>query len=149
ARWCAGLLCPVVLLPAGLPARLSDAQMRGVLLHELLHIQRGDLWVNAVQALLQIVYWWHPLVWLAHGRLRLGREEAVDERVMVELGEDAEVYPPTLLEVAKAALAAPSFSLSFLGILESGGALRRRLRRLLEYPLPRQANLGWAGLGLT
>jgi hypothetical protein len=35
--------------------------------------------------------------------------------------------------------------MAFLGILESGGRLEARVRRLVERPLPRSARLGWVG----
>jgi bla regulator protein BlaR1 len=57
-----GLLNPVILLPRTLVEKLSAGQLRAVLLHELFHLRRKDVWVNCAQALLQIVYWWHPLL---------------------------------------------------------------------------------------
>ena len=72
-----GLLRPVILLPQSLVARLSPEQLRAVLLHEWIHLRRGDVWVNCLQALLQIFYWWHPLLWLANARIRRVREKTV------------------------------------------------------------------------
>ena len=63
--------------------------MRAVLLHELIHLRRRDVWLNFLQALLQIFYWWHPLVWLANARIRRVREEAVDDAVMLALRDEA------------------------------------------------------------
>jgi len=57
-----GLFRPVILLPRSLSEQLPPDQLRAVLLHELLHLRRGDVWGNCAQALLQIVYWWHPLL---------------------------------------------------------------------------------------
>ena len=78
-----------------------------MLLHEAFHLRRKDVWVNCAQALLQMVYWWHPLLWLANARIRRVREEAVDDAVMLALRDEAENYAPTLLEVAKLAFARP------------------------------------------
>jgi type II secretory pathway component GspD/PulD (secretin)/beta-lactamase regulating signal transducer with metallopeptidase domain len=136
-----GLFRPVILLPCSLAERLPPAQLRAVLLHELLHLRRGDVWVNCVQALLQIAYWWHPLLWLANARIRRVREEAVDDAVMLALKEDAETYAPTLLEVARLALHRPLTSLGLVGILESRNALRQRIERLLDFRPPRKAGL--------
>jgi beta-lactamase regulating signal transducer with metallopeptidase domain/type II secretory pathway component GspD/PulD (secretin) len=136
-----GLFRPVILLPRSLVEGLSPAQLRAVLLHELLHLRRRDVWVNCAQALLQIVYWWHPLLWLANARIRRLREEAVDDAVMLALKEDAETYAPTLLEVAKLALHRPLASLGLVGILESRNALRQRIERLLDFRPPRKAGV--------
>ncbi len=145
-----GLFRPVILLPRALADTLPPEQLRAVLLHELMHLRRGDVWVNFVQALLQIFYWWHPLVWVANARIRRVREEAVDEAVMVALRGEADSYAPTLLAVAKFALHRPRASLGLLGIMESRSALRQRIERLVTLPVPRRAGLGVGGaLGLV
>ncbi len=136
-----GLFRPVILLPQGLVEKLPPAQLRAVLLHELTHLRRGDVWANCVQSLLQIVYWWHPLVWLANARIRRVREEAVDDAVMLTLRDKAETYAPTLLEVAKLAFHRPLASLGLVGILESRSALRQRIERLMDFRAPHKAGL--------
>jgi len=136
-----GLFRPVILLPRSLADRLSPEQLRAVLLHETIHIRRGDIWINCAQALLQIIYWWHPLLWLANARIRRVREEAVDDAVMLALRDEAEVYAPTLLEVARFAFRRPLASLGLVGILESRSALRQRIERLMEFRAPRTAGL--------
>ncbi len=55
-----GLWRPVVVVPQQLTLHLERAQLFAVLLHELAHVQRRDVWVNCLQTLLQIVYWWDP-----------------------------------------------------------------------------------------
>jgi type II secretory pathway component GspD/PulD (secretin)/beta-lactamase regulating signal transducer with metallopeptidase domain len=136
-----GLFRPAILIPQSLAENFSDEQLRAVLLHELIHLRRRDVWMNFVQALLQIAYWWHPLVWLANARIRRVREEAVDDAVMLALRDEAESYAPTLLEVAKLALNRPLASLGLVGIMESRHALRQRIERLVDFRPPRQAGL--------
>ena len=136
-----GLFRPVILLPRTLVNQLSERQLRAVLLHEAMHLRRGDLWVNCAQTLLQIAYWWHPLLWLANVRIRRLREEAVDEAVMLALRDGADAYAPTLLEVAKFAFRRPLASLGLVGILESRSALRQRVERLMDFRPPRKAGV--------
>src|SRR5207249_2149166 len=121
--------------------KLAPSQLRAVLLHELTHLRNGDVWINCFQSLVQIVFWWHPLVWLANSRIRKVREEVVDDAVRVALGEDAETYAPTLLEVARLSLARPLATLGLVGILESRHALRQRVERIVNFPVPRRAGL--------
>ena len=136
-----GLFRPVILLPQSLVEKLSTGQLRAVLLHELIHLRRGDVWVNCAQALLQIFYWWHTLLWLANARIRRVREEAVDDAVMLALRDDADIYATTLLEVAKLAFNRPLASLGLVGILESRSALRQRIERLVNFNTPKKAGL--------
>src|SRR5438034_9907891 len=109
-----GLWRPVILVPHELADKLSALQLRAALLHELAHIKRGDVLVHYAQTLLQILYWWHPLLWLANARIRHAREQAVDETVMVALGGEAEAYPTTLLEVAKLTFQRPMLALGLM-----------------------------------
>jgi len=151
-----GLVNPVILMPEFLPARLDGAQMQNVLLHELAHIRRGDLWTNFGQTLLQIVYFYNPLLWVANTIIRRIREQAVDETVLVTLA-DSEVkpessepsgwYAETLLNVAKLALARPALALRMVGVVESRSALTGRIKHILDRPMPKSAKLG--GIGLT
>jgi type II secretory pathway component GspD/PulD (secretin) len=132
-----------VLIPRHLIENLSESQLRAVLLHELSHVRRGDLRVNSLQTLLQIFYWWNPLLWLANAHIRRVREQTVDELVMVTLDADAGTYPATLLEVAKVSFTRPALSLGLIGIVESKSALKRRITRLLDREVPRSAKLGF------
>jgi beta-lactamase regulating signal transducer with metallopeptidase domain len=141
-----GLFRPVILLPRALAEKLSATQLRAVLLHEAMHLRRGDVWVNCAQTLLQIAYWWHPLLWLANARIRRLREEAVDDAVMLALRGDADAYAPTLLEVAKFAFRRPLASLGLVGILESRSALRQRVERLVDFRPPPRAGVTFLSL---
>lgn len=137
-----GLMRPVIVIPRALLSRFSQAELRAVLLHEIIHYQRCDVWVNLAQTALQIGFWWHPLLWLANARIRSLREEAVDDAVMACLRSDAETYAPTLLQVARLTLRRPAAVLGLVGILESPSPLRRRIERLIDYVPPRQKGLG-------
>lgn len=137
-----GWLRPAILIAPSLVERLSDEQLRNVWLHELAHVKRGDLWLNQAQVILQIVYWWHPFVWIANERIRRLREAATDETVVVVLEGEAEGYAETLITVGRSALRRSVLSLELLGILESSGRLRTRVEYLLEGGVPRSARVG-------
>ena len=136
-----GVFHPIILLPRTLVEQLTLRQMRAILLHEVIHVRRGDVWMNCIQTVLQIVYWWHPLLWLANARIRRAREEAVDDAVMQKLRHEADAYAPTLLQVAKLVLQRPSASLGLVGILEFHSSLRRRIERLIDFRPPRRTGL--------
>jgi beta-lactamase regulating signal transducer with metallopeptidase domain/type II secretory pathway component GspD/PulD (secretin) len=134
-----GLFRRLILLPESLVADLPRPQLRAVLLHELVHLRRYDVWINCAQSLLQIAYWWHPLLWFANARIRRLREEAVDDAVMLALRDESEIYAPTLLEVARLAFHRPLASLGLVGILETKRALRKRIERLVDFEAPPRA----------
>ncbi len=141
-----GLFRPVVLVPQNLAPTLGSSRLRMVLLHELAHIRRGDLWINLVQTILQIIYFYNPLLWLANSIIRRIREQAVDEAVLVAMGANATQYPQTLVDVAKLAFNRPILSLRLIGVVESKSALKGRIERMLNRPIPKSAKLGILGL---
>jgi beta-lactamase regulating signal transducer with metallopeptidase domain len=141
-----GLLRPTLLLPQSLADAMRPEALRDVLLHELIHIRRRDLWANALQVGVQILWWWNPVAWIANARVRVLRELAVDEQVQhLRAPHDPTAYPAALLEVARHCSAQPMLALSFVGIFESSGSLKQRVERLLTRPTATRPQLGGGG----
>lgn len=80
--------------------RLSESQWRHVLLHEMGHFRRGDLWMQWIGMMVRMVYWWNPLVWLMVRAGEQDREMACDEWVRRQ-GEEVEAYGGTLVALAR------------------------------------------------
>jgi HEAT repeat protein/beta-lactamase regulating signal transducer with metallopeptidase domain len=92
-----GLVGPTIVLPAG-ASEWSDRRRRAVLCHELAHVRRLDLPVNALGQLACAVYWFHPLVWLATRKLRMESERACDDLVL-GVGTRPSEYADHLLQI--------------------------------------------------
>ncbi len=140
------LLSPVVLLPMTLADKMSEDRLRTVLVHELAHIKRADLWVNFVQTLLLVAYFYHPLLWLVNAIVRRLREQAVDETVLVALDAEAKGYSTTLIDLAEMTFKRPILGLRLIGIAESKKALEGRIRHMMTRPKPKTARVGLWGL---
>lgn len=134
----AGLLRPVLLLPASFPKGFSAAEARMVLLHELTHLKRHDLPLNWLLCVLQALHWFNPLLWLAFARMRADRETACDAQV---LGVDAEDrrgdYGHALLKLQSSGPHS-RLSLAFVGIFERAG-MRSRIRAIAMHRRPHPA----------
>jgi beta-lactamase regulating signal transducer with metallopeptidase domain len=141
-----GLLRPVILLPAALLDKVTPGGLEAVLIHELAHVKRGDLWLNCLQTALQIVYFYNPLVWLAGAMVRRVREQAVDEMVLVALGAEARSYSRTLVDIAEMAFARASPALRLIGVAESRKSLEGRIKLMITRPKPKSARVGAIGL---
>ncbi len=137
-----GFFRPTVLIPTPLVEKLSPEGLRATLIHELAHIKRGDLWVNSVQTFLQVVYFYNPFVWFANSVIRRICEEAVDEMVLVTLGGQAKDYSNTLIDIGEMAFWKTSLSLRLIGVVESKKALHRRIRHMLNRPIPKNTKVG-------
>ena len=73
-----------------------------MLLHELQHNRYKDNLSNYVILLARIIYWFHPLVWLAMKAMRNDREIACDTAVLNMLDKDSYIdYGYTLIRFVR------------------------------------------------
>jgi beta-lactamase regulating signal transducer with metallopeptidase domain len=130
----AGLLRPVLLLPAGLEQQLSRAQLRHVFVHELMHLRRGDIASNWIVTLVQALHWFNPAVWYAFFCMRQDRELACDAATLQRLDPaDRASYGHTLLCLNDTATSQRVPALA-LGMLETTSHLHRRIGLLVQVP---------------
>lgn len=126
-----GVFRPVLLMPADKLRNMTSQDAEHIFLHELAHIKRGDLFVHAVYMILQIAYWFNPLLWLTRKHLQNLRELCCDATVARILREKTIGYRQTLLEAARQLLAQPvDPGLGLLGLFENSSWLVDRLRWL-------------------
>ena len=121
-----GIWRPVILMPRGVAERLSPCEMRAVLAHELSHHRRRDNLLACVQMLVEMVFWFHPLVWWIGSRLVAEREQACDEAVL-ETGNAPRAYAEGILKICRFHLQ-PSLACT-AGM--SGGDLQARMRAIM------------------
>lgn len=120
-----------VLLPST-ASEWSTAQRHEVLVHELAHLRRRDPLANWIAELARVVYWFHPLVWLARRWQAVECERACDDAVLLA-GVDGPSYARTLLSVV-AARPAPLIAASMSSVAPFEG----RLREILDARRPRR-----------
>ena len=95
-----GIWNPVILLPAGLAARLTSVEIRGILAHELCHYRRRDNLTAAMHMVVEALLWFYPPIWWLGARLIAERERACDEAVLAS-GNDAQIYAGSILKVCR------------------------------------------------
>lgn len=146
-----GALRPVVLVPAIEGRRWTPAWRAAVLAHEAAHVRRGDPWLQALAEVACVLYWFHPLVWLAARQLRTERELAADDDVL-RAGVPASDYAELLMALGSLPVAAPRTG-AVLPLLTPAG-LKARLLGIIDDQRRRglsraaRLTLGVAGLGL-
>jgi beta-lactamase regulating signal transducer with metallopeptidase domain len=94
-----GIVYPVILVPAS-AERWDEEQRIAVLTHELAHVKRFDALTQLFAQIALALLWFHPLVWMAVRRMRLEREHACDDFVLVA-GARASRYADDLLGLAR------------------------------------------------
>jgi bla regulator protein blaR1 len=95
-----GIFRATLVLPAGIADRLTESQIKSVLLHELCHVRRRDNLTAALHMLVEALFWFHPLVWWVGARLVDERERACDEEVLL-LSSDPQTYAEGILKICE------------------------------------------------
>jgi len=121
-----GIVRPVLLMPAEITSRLTAPQLEAVLRHELCHLRRHDNLTSAIHMLVEVVFWFHPLVWWIGARILEERERACDESV-VRSGTDPRTYAEGILRVCRSYLASDLACVA--GV--SGADLKLRLEAIM------------------
>ncbi|MCI8478292.1 MAG: M56 family metallopeptidase [Oscillospiraceae bacterium] len=94
----AGLLCPYLLLPW---EELDPAQLHSILLHELTHYRRRDIFFKALVLWVCVLHWFNPAVWWMARLVEQELELACDDAVLVYLpAGDRVVYAETILKAS-------------------------------------------------
>ena len=134
---------PVLLLPAReLPTMAAD-DLDMALTHELVHLQRRDLWWGLLPALAQHLLFFHPLVHLAAREYSLAREEACDSAVVAGHGHCRHDYGRLLVQLG----VAPRPAVGVASASPNFRSLKRRLLTLQQTgTLPRVVSVGVTAL---
>ncbi|MBI3860557.1 MAG: PD40 domain-containing protein [Planctomycetia bacterium] len=98
--WSLGIR-PVILLPATLLPQLGRAEQLTILAHELAHIRRGDHWVRWLEALVFVLYWWNPCVWLVRRELNVVEEQCCDLWVVWLVPECRRAYAGAIVQTVE------------------------------------------------
>lgn len=140
-----GVLKPRLLLPLGFES-WSPEKQRGVLLHELAHLKRGDPLALWAAQWVKALHWFNPLVWLTFRQLRADQERACDDAVLRH-GVRASDYAQSLLDLSRHNRLAPGLSLCALTITRCA-PVEARVKAILDPTRRRESlTLRWlAGL---
>jgi beta-lactamase regulating signal transducer with metallopeptidase domain len=110
-----GLWRGAIYLPTRFQSIQTDRQ-KAIVIHEMAHVVRLDAFVNLLQILIQGLFWFHPLVWLANRVIRQEREKCCDEIAVARLGTAPREYGSaivdTLLQEVQTTLAIPTLAVA-------------------------------------
>lgn len=123
-----GFVHPAVVLPSSLNEELPAQAIDAIVMHEVAHLRRYDVWTNALARVLQALLVLNPLAWVVLARLSVEREIACDDWVVSRL-DAGEVFANALAKMACrpafASIAAPS-------AIGSKHTIVERIERLLD-----------------
>lgn len=133
-----GILQTKIYLPFGIAQKDEEY----ILAHERAHVKRHDPMVKKICFAICIVYWFHPLVWLAYLLLCNDMELACDEMVLDDMDrEERKQYSLLLLQCASVSKeTVPVYQVQF-----GKAATKYRIRHSMLY---RKAGSGLLLLGI-
>jgi hypothetical protein len=102
-----GLLRPRIVVPADFAERYSGNEQALILAHERVHVQRGDAFANSLQAFLQSILWFNPIVHVAAKRFRFDQELACDAAVLRQQPQQRRAYADAVLKTEAPFVATP------------------------------------------
>lgn len=128
-----GVRQPLIILPHDTTTQFQAQEIHHILLHELAHCKRQDIFFNHLLCLLQMIYWFNPLVYLAFNNIRLDREMACDFAVLTCLPKENNLaYGMTMINFVGRLSRRQPLSLA----MEMGGTkqqLTQRIKQIASY----------------
>ncbi len=94
-----GFFRQIVVLPEHVVKQTDPEELKLVLAHEMTHLRRGDTLIGLLQLLVQVVWWFHPLVHWLNVEVRRLREECCDTDVVAQLNCQPASYARCLLNM--------------------------------------------------
>ena len=124
-----GFFHPCIVLPS---ADISEKDFRCIVLHELTHYKRCDMFYKWLVQITVCLHWFNPLVHLMSQEIIKACEFSCDEAVLAKMGYDnAQDYGKTLLD-AMAAVGKYKESLGAVTLSENKQLLKERLGAIMN-----------------
>ncbi|PJI08705.1 MULTISPECIES: M56 family metallopeptidase [Clostridium] len=77
-----GLITPVILIPEGLVHKLTNDDVKYIIIHELAHFKRKDILINWIVIILNLIHWFNPILYFSFKRLKQDAEISCDAKAL-------------------------------------------------------------------
>ena len=138
----AGFFRPTVLLPTWCLEELDNEELLIVLLHEIVHAKRKDLWLGVLVKSIRNIHWFNPLLWCLERQMIQLREVTCDERVIRQLSVSSSVdsvttrYGHAILKIVQKhprAFRMDACGAGMIGFCRKDNSLKERILMLKSY----------------
>ncbi len=126
-----GFFKPIILMPIAYINQISEQEVEALILHELSHIKRNDYLINLFQSIIEILFFYHPMVWHISSNIRKTREESCDDQV-VAIGKDPLIYAQALLFTKKQLLSHHKNYLAMNATHQNSNHFTKRIFRIMK-----------------
>lgn len=95
-----GLITPVILIPKYMANKLTNEEIKHIIIHELVHFKRKDTLVNWIITVLNLIHWFNPILYFLFKRLRQDSEISCDARALSYIkGKERKDYGNTIINL--------------------------------------------------
>lgn len=109
-----GHLKPMVIFPLGMLSGIPAGHLEAILAHEMAHIKRYDYLVNIMQSVVEVLFFYHPVVWWMSNKIRDEREHCCDD-IAVAYCNNPKEYVRALADVESYAVTNSLLTTAFPG----------------------------------
>ncbi len=121
-----GAIKPVLLFPVSAFTGLSSKEIEAIIAHELAHVVRHDYLFNIIQSLVEIIFFYHPGVWIISAQIRNERENSCDN-IAIELTGDKVSFAKALAAMQVKQMEQEQLAMAFAS---SKGNILQRIKRI-------------------
>ncbi|MGF7138146.1 M56 family metallopeptidase [Roseimarinus sediminis] len=93
-----GTFKPVILFPVAAFTGLAVKDIEAIIAHELAHVLRHDYFFNIIQSAVEILFFYHPAVWMISAQIKAERENSCDN-IAIGLTGDKPAYIKALAKI--------------------------------------------------
>ena len=123
-----GFFRPAVILP---DQEYEDVQLRNILMHEITHWKRHDIFVKWLLIFVGAVHWFNPMIYFVRREMNQACELACDESVIKWFDiSEMQQYGNTLIAVAADSIRRTPFSVT---MFEDKKILKERLAAIMKH----------------
>lgn len=95
-----GLITPVILIPKYMVSKLTNEEIKYIIIHELVHFKCKDTLINWIVTVLNLIHWFNPILYFSFKRLRQDSEISCDARALSYIeGKDHKNYGNTIINL--------------------------------------------------
>lgn len=128
-----GFVNPSILIPDRMEEKISYDDMRYILLHELAHYKRKDIIITWIITILQLIYWFNPLIYYAFYLMKKDMEVACDSYVLSRIDEgEIKSYGFTIVKLLELRVESKR-AVATLGIIKSKESAKNRIRMVAGF----------------
>ncbi|MGG0848329.1 M56 family metallopeptidase [Peribacillus simplex] len=125
-----GIFQPKIIISKGLLESLSKKEKMYVLLHELTHLKRYDIFIHWMIIIIQAIYWFNPLIWYSFYKMRKDCELSCDASVLSRLeGNEYTEYGNTIISVLEK-VSKPTLIPRSIGMSANKSDIKSRIWRI-------------------